>query len=106
MDHCNLVHKFTPMPQAMKVPDAKASLDKEWKKLETVPAWKVEKARSKKEVILEAHRDKKKVHFCFIDGHVSPEECGVGTKTPEVSRTNRAPRGPCQRRLWSLRSFH
>ena len=52
MDHCNLVHKFTPMPQAMKVPDAKASLDKEWKKLETVPAWKVEKARTKKEVIL------------------------------------------------------
>ena len=37
-----------PMPQAMKVPDAKASLDKEWKKLETVPAGKVEKARSKK----------------------------------------------------------
>ena len=54
------------MPQAMKVPDAKASLDNEWKKFETIPAWKVEKARSKKEVILEAHRDKKKVHFVSL----------------------------------------
>ena len=26
------------MPQAMKMPDAKAAVDKEWKKLETVPA--------------------------------------------------------------------
>ena len=26
----NIVHKFIPMPQAMKVPDAKAAVDKEW----------------------------------------------------------------------------
>ena len=25
--HCNLVHKFIPMPQAMKIPDAKAKVD-------------------------------------------------------------------------------
>ena len=50
----------------MKVPDAKAAVDKEWKKLETIPAWIPEKARSKKEVILEAHRDKKKVHFVSL----------------------------------------
>ena len=29
--HCNLVHKFIPMPQAMKIPAAKAAVDKEWK---------------------------------------------------------------------------
>ena len=34
--HHNLVHKFIPMPQAMKIPDAKAAVDKEWKKLETI----------------------------------------------------------------------
>ena len=27
--HYNLVHKFIPMPQAMKIPDAKAAVDKE-----------------------------------------------------------------------------
>ena len=30
--HYNLVHKFIPMPQAMKIPDAKAAVDKELKK--------------------------------------------------------------------------
>ena len=33
----NLVHKFIPMPQALKIPGAKAAVDKEWKKLETIP---------------------------------------------------------------------
>ena len=32
----NSVHKFIPIPQAMKIPDAKA-------KLETIPAWDVTK---------------------------------------------------------------
>ena len=60
---CNLVHKFIPQPQAMKILDAKAAVDKEWKKLETIPAWKLEKVKSKKEVILEAQSDRTKVHF-------------------------------------------
>ena len=54
------------MPQAIKIPDAKAAVDKEWKKLETLPAWLWDKMKSKKEVILEAHRDKKKVHFASL----------------------------------------
>ena len=45
--HYNLVHKFNPMPQAMKIPDAKAAVDKEWKKLETIPTWDVRKVKSK-----------------------------------------------------------
>ena len=39
MSHYNLVHKLIPMPQTMKNPDAKAAVDKELKKLETIPAW-------------------------------------------------------------------
>ena len=38
MAHHNLVHKFLPMPQAMKIPAAKAAVDKEWEKLETIAA--------------------------------------------------------------------
>ena len=41
-------------------------MDKEWKKLETIPAWELEKVKSKKEVILEARRDKNKVHFATL----------------------------------------
>ena len=39
LQHYNLVHKFIPMPQAMKIPAAKAALDKEWEKLEKISAW-------------------------------------------------------------------
>ena len=38
MTHYNVVHKFIPMPKAMQIPDAKAAVDKEWKKLEAIPA--------------------------------------------------------------------
>ena len=34
LQHYNLVHKFIPMPQAMKIPAAKAAVDKECEKLE------------------------------------------------------------------------
>ena len=33
LEHYNLVRKFIPMPQAMKIPAAKAAVDKEWEKL-------------------------------------------------------------------------
>ena len=45
LQHYNLVHKFIPMPQAMKIPAAKASVDKEWEKLEKIPAWDLTKVR-------------------------------------------------------------
>ena len=48
MTHYNLVHKFIPMPQATKILDAKAAVDKEWKTLETTPAWQFDKVQSKK----------------------------------------------------------
>ena len=32
MTHYSLVHKFIPMPQALKIPDAKAAVEKEWEK--------------------------------------------------------------------------
>ena len=63
MSHYNFVHKFIPMPQEMKIPDAKAAVGKEWKKLETILAWNLAKIKSKNEVILEAQSDKNNVHF-------------------------------------------
>ena len=57
MSRYNLEHKFIPMPQAIPIPNAKAAVDKERNKLETTPAWQLENAKSKQEVILEAQRD-------------------------------------------------
>ena len=38
LQHYNLVHKFIPLPQAMKIPEAKAAVDKEWEKMEKISA--------------------------------------------------------------------
>ena len=56
------------MPRAMKIPDAKAAVDEEGKKLETTPAWQLEKVKSKKEV-----------------------NRGGRTKATKIRRTSRAP---------------
>ena len=66
MTHYKLFHMFSPMPQARRIPDAKAAVDKGWKRLETIPAWKLGKVKSKKEFILEAQRDKRKVHCATL----------------------------------------
>ena len=44
LQHYNLVHKFIPLPQTMKIPAAKAAVDKEWEKLEKILAWDLTKS--------------------------------------------------------------
>ena len=66
LQHYNLVHKFIPMPQAMKIPAAKAAVDKEWEKLEKISAWNKTRVRNKSEVIDEARIEGRKVHFASL----------------------------------------
>ena len=67
MSHHNLVHKFLPMPQALK----KYRMQRpQWIKSGKIfrqfqhGIWK--KVKSKKEVILEAQREKKQVHIATV----------------------------------------
>ena len=46
--HYSLVHKFIPMPRAVKIPDAKAAVEKEWEKLMKIPAWQLMKVKKTK----------------------------------------------------------
>ena len=67
--HCSITiwyTKFTPMHQAMKIPAAKAAVDKEWEKIEKIPAWDTTTVRSKKQVIDEARTKGAKVHFASL----------------------------------------
>ena len=66
--HYSITIWFTifPMPQAMKIPAAKAAVDKEWEKLEKISAWNLTNVRSKKEVIDEARTSSAKVHFASL----------------------------------------
>ena len=66
LQHYNLVHKFIPMPQAMKIPAANAAVDKEWEKLEKISAWNLTKVKSKKQVIDEARTSGVTVHFASL----------------------------------------
>ena len=78
MNHYNFVHKVTPMPQVVKNPDAKAA---------------VEKVKSKKKVILEAQRDKRKVHFATLMDICHLRNAELEPKyLPKVQRSSGAPR--------------
>ena len=66
LNHCSFVHKFIPMPQALKIPKAKAAVEKVWEKLEKVPAWPLTKVRNKKEVISEPRNNGYTVHFASL----------------------------------------
>ena len=90
LTHHNLVRKLIPMHQAMTIPDGKAAVDKEWEKLEKIPAWQMDKVKSKKDVILEAHKEKRKVHFAALMD-ICPLK-NIGTKAPKIQWTSRAPR--------------
>ena len=78
LQHYNLVHKFVPLPQAMKIPAAKAAVDKEWETWR-ISAWNLTKVRSKKEVIDEARTKGAKVHFAWLMD-MSVKECWIGGK--------------------------
>ena len=52
----------------MKIPAAKAMVDKEWENLEIFSAWNLTKVRSKKQVIDEARTSGATIHFAsFMD---------------------------------------
>ena len=59
LSHYNPVHKFIPVPEAIKIPDAKAAGEK----LDKILAWNLTKVRNQTEVIAEARKEGKTVHF-------------------------------------------
>ena len=50
----------------MKTLDAKAAVDRESEKLETLPAWQVTKVKSKTKVIRKAQQEGETVHFATL----------------------------------------
>ena len=75
LQHYNLVHKFIPTRRSLKIPAAKAAVDKGWENLEKISAWNLTKVRSKKEVIDEARMKGAKVHFAPLMDKKSFEKC-------------------------------
>ena len=70
----NLVHNFIPMPQAIKISDAKAAVDKEWKKLETNSSMGFEKSQEQKGGYSGSAKRQNESPLCFIDGQMPPQK--------------------------------
>ena len=60
------MHKCILLPEAMKIPDAKAAVEKECENLEKIPAWQLTKVKNKSEVIAEARNKGRTVHFASL----------------------------------------
>ena len=91
LQHYNLVHKFIPMRQAMKILAAKAAVDKEWEKLEKISAWNLTKVRSKKEVIDEARTSGATVHFASLMDICHLKNAELEGKAPKIQRSSSTP---------------
>ena len=89
--HCNMTIWYTnfPLPQAMKIPAAKAAVDKEWEDLT--------KVKSQKDVIDDTKTMGAKIHFYLTDGHLSFQKCRVGGEAPKLQRSNCFPKRFCER---------
>ena len=73
--------------------DAKAAVKKNLEKLEKIPAWQMDKVKSKKRCFSGSTKREKESPLCCIDGHLSSQECRVRTKAPKIQRTSRVPLG-------------
>ena len=60
------MHKFVPMPKAMKIPDAKAAVDKELETLQKNTGMAADESQKQKDVIDEARKESKTVHFASL----------------------------------------
>ena len=105
LQHYNLVHKFIPMPQAMKIPAAKAAVDKEWEKFEKIPASDPTKVRSKKEVIDEARTKGAKVHFASLMDICHLKNAELEAKHQKIQKSSCIPRRYCEKVILDLMQY-
>ena len=74
MAHYNLVHKFIPMPQAMKIPDAKVVLDKEWKNARDNSSLGLGKSQEQKGGYSGSTKRQKESPLSLTDWRMSPQK--------------------------------
>ena len=88
--------------------DAKAAVDKDWKKLEAISAWQLNQVKNENVVIKEAQKKSKtKVHFAtLMDICHLKKKRRTATEVSEVQRSSCTSWRLCQRRHKSICSFH
>ena len=80
LSHYNLLHKFIPMLQTMKIQDAKAACGQRLGKARKTASLANDQSKEQKKGHSASTNRAKNSPFCHADGHLSSEECGVGTE--------------------------
>ena len=101
--HYGLVHKPVSIQEAMKIPEAKTAVDKEWNQVtRTIPAWDVKKVWSHPS----GEEGWKIDSLCEFDGPLSLEERRTGKTPPEIHGASCALEWQRQRRRRIQSSIH
>ena len=82
------MHKCILMPKAMKIQDAKAVANQEWRKREKILTRQLTKVRNKREVINEARKEGTTVHIASLMDicHIKNSEL-----EPKISKIQKRP---------------
>ena len=91
LSQSNLVQKFLPMPQALKIPGAKAAVEKRTGKLEKIPALQLTKVR-KKRGDRRSKESGQKISFCVVNGLCHLKKPELAPQNQKVQRSSRIPR--------------
>ena len=74
MSHCNWVHKFIPMPQAMRIPDAKSSSGQGMEEARDDSSMEFGKRQEQKGGYSGSTMRQKESPLCHTDGYMSPQK--------------------------------
>ena len=102
LSHESFVHKFIPMPQALKKNRCKGSSGK-WENLRKYGSWQKSET---KEVIEEARNNCRKVHFTSLMDLCHFKNSELEPKFQKVPRQSRTPRWHCERWFRIRRSIY
>ena len=87
--HYDLFHRPIAILEAVKIPEAKAAVNKEPGKLNSLLAWVESKAKPKAAVVQMAEKEGRKNNsLCKLDGFVSSEERRACQEASKVSRVS------------------
>ena len=76
----------------MKIPDAKAASGQGMGEAGKIASVALEQGEEQKGGYSGSTMREKESPRCYIDGHLSSQKCGAGTKGPKVQRASRAPK--------------
>ena len=76
----------------MKIPDAKTRSGQGKEEARNIAGLAIRHGEEQKGGYSESTQRKKENPLCYIDGHLSSQECGVGTKSTTKSTETESPR--------------